>query len=80
MSNLEKMRWSDWHDGSARETIRVILTAGMWFENKGQIAGVFACPDDAASPDADELAIAIVGFDDLSPEQQADAEHNSDAL
>lgn len=59
----------------------VIVTAGMIDSSTGRrIYGVFADEADARSIDADSLAIAVVGAADLTAEQIADAEANSEAL
>lgn len=57
----------------------VILTEGCFVGGK-QIAGVFACEDDARAWDADERALAKVAFDSLTPAQKAIAAANSEAI
>jgi len=62
----------------------VIITAGATVKcgdgQHKQICGVFLTEDDARSQDADSLAIAVPAFEDLTPEQQAIALENSEAL
>lgn len=63
------------------EPRNVILTAGMVNATSGErIYGVFLGEGDARSPQADELCIATVGADDLTDEQIAMAERNTDRL
>lgn len=59
----------------------VIVTAGMTDASTGtRMFGVFASEADARSINADSLAIAVVSAADLTAEQIADAEANSEAL
>ena len=69
-----KLEITDWNGR------QVILTAGAEVDNCGQVCGVFADEGDARSMDADSLAVAIVGWASLSPDQQAAAERNSERL
>lgn len=59
----------------------VIVTAGMADASTGKrMFGVFASEADARSIDADSLAFAVVGAADLTAEQIADSEANSEEL
>lgn len=57
----------------------VFVTEGGMIEN-GRIYGVFATPRDARSENADRLAIATIGRDQLTAEQAAQAKTNSERL
>lgn len=58
----------------------VIVTEGMTDATGHKIYGVFADEADAASIDADSLALGTVGADALTAEQIEMAERNRDAL
>ena len=57
----------------------VFLTLGMSTADGIQIVGVFESEDDARSSDADDLAIATLGVDQLTPDQLDVAKANSEA-
>jgi hypothetical protein len=58
----------------------LIVTEGGNVSGSGKIAGLFWSADDAASPEADALAVGTVRWDVLTPEQQAIAGRNSELL
>lgn len=58
----------------------VILTEGAHVACVGKIYGVFASPEDAASDEADSLALGTIGADRLTAEQIEIAEANSASL
>ncbi len=60
---------------------RVVLTKGMVNGATGKtIYGVFACPADARSIDADQLALGTVGASQLTDEQIEIARYNTAIL
>jgi len=62
----------------------VILTAGAIRQRHDgswrQVFGVFGAEEDARSMDADDLALAVISAEDLSEDQIALAERNTEAL
>jgi hypothetical protein len=74
------IRWTRWGRANGPETT-VILTLGGHLDGRAdRVVGVFATEADARSERADELALAILSEKALSPNQRADAEHNSEVL
>lgn len=61
-------------------TISLIPTEGATFSDCGKIVGLFSDEADALSDDPDSAAWGIVGWDTLTPEQQAIATRNTNAL
>lgn len=58
----------------------VFLTEGGYIDGKGKIAGVFQSEEDARSEHADDKAIAILAWSDLTPDQQFVATGNSESM
>lgn len=66
---------------SHSEPRNVIPTAGMVDGSTGmRMYGLFLDDSDVRSPNADQLCIATVSEDDLTQEQRAMAERNTEAI
>lgn len=61
-------------------TLSVIPTEGGVISGRGKIVGLFMSEEDARSMEADKLAVGIVAWDSLTPEQQAIAARNTESL
>ena len=57
-----------------------VLTIGMTDSSGRVLVGIYDNLEDARSVDADELAVGSTFVQCLTPEQLADAEHNSNVL
>jgi hypothetical protein len=58
----------------------VFLTEGMTMTSGRKIYGVFVSEDEAMSPHADRLTLAIINGQDLTSIQRITARHNSNAI
>lgn len=58
----------------------VIPTVGCVVDGRGPMCGLFSSAEHARASNADELAVAVVLLDSLSPEQAAIAQRNSDRM